>query len=606
MSLWHAGTQSDRNRSVAIGVLIKMSAAVKYPNLKSLRVFYKEHRLKISLFILFTIISGVIALASPFILTEILISLTGGDLDRMVTYAIIMFIVIAAAAAAGMVAEYYYTKTTNDLFFNIRRKIAYRTISMNLSAVYGKGSGFFLERLNEDSREACTVQLNIWRTVINIVINIGFIGFITILDLFLGLIFAAGLGVLMILEYLRITHLLENMKRSKRANEKVKASEVEILKGIKEIKGLNAKDPAIEKHSLVSSHYTKIKYDREIYQKKMQNLIDVVKGGIDLSVLLFAGLYLLPNNMAMLAAVLIIYTYKGNIYGLIASLARIKDTYVNGELAAKRINDIIQAPKNEVDNFGSRPISGEIERIEFRNVFFEYSKEKPVLNGTSFKISGNGITGFVGKSGSGKSTIFSLLAGFYGPSDGAILINDTDMAELSENDVRGNITPVLQDPYIFNDTVANNILFACPGATPYEIENACRSALIHDEIMAMPDGYDTIIGEGGATISGGQKQRLEIARILLKDPKVMMFDEATSALDKNNLEKINDLMIELSKTKMILVIAHRLSIMRRCDRVVVLEDGRIVAIAPHDELMVTCEYYRELFRKNTVAEPRPE
>jgi ABC-type bacteriocin/lantibiotic exporter with double-glycine peptidase domain len=581
-----------------------MPDAVKYPNLKSLKIFYKEHRTKISLFLIFTVLSGLIALASPFILSEILITLNRGDYERMITFALVMFGVVVAIAISGMVAEYFYTKTTNDLFFNNRRRTAYRTVSMNLSSVYGKGSGFFLERLNEDSREASTVHLNIWRSVIRTVINLGFIGFITILDPILGLIFAAGLAVLMFLEYLRVSHLLENMKRSKRANEKVKANEVEILKGIKEIKGLNAKEPAIEKHSLVSSNYTGIKYEREIYQRKMENLINVVKGAIDLSVLLFAGLYLLPNNMEMLAAVLIIYTFKGDIYGLIASLARIKDTYVNGELATKRINDIIQAPKNEVDSFGDRPISGEIETIEFRDVFFEYSKEKPVLNGTSFTIKGNGVTGFVGKSGSGKSTIFSLLAGFYDPTGGTILINGTDMSELAEDDVRGNITPALQDPYIFNDTVVNNLLFACPDATQEDIISACRAALIHDEIMAMPYGYDTIIGESGATISGGQKQRLEIARIILKNSKVMLFDEATSALDKNNLEKINDLMIELSKTKIILVIAHRLSIMRRCDRVVVLEDGKIVAIAPHDELMETCEYYRELFRKNTSTEPK--
>ncbi|MCL1811683.1 MAG: ABC transporter ATP-binding protein/permease [Methanomassiliicoccaceae archaeon] len=578
----------------------------KYPNLKSLGIFYKEHRAKIILFIIFTILSGAIALATPFVLSQVIIALTAGTYDEMVRLAVILFVLVAAIAASGMAAEYFYTKTTNSIFLNIRRKIAYRTMSMNLSSVYEKGSGFFLERLNEDSREASNVNLNVWRAVINLVINLGFIGYITVLNLLLGLLFAAGLAILLFLEYLRVSRLLENMKRSKRANEKVKANEIEILKGIKEIKGLNAKDPIIEKHSKISSNYTGIKYEREIYQKKMQNLIDGVKGGIDLSILLFAGLYLLPNGMVELAAVLVIYTYKGNIYGLIAGVARIKDTYVNGELAAKRINDIINAPAGEVDSFGSIPIPGEIREIEFRSVSFEYVKEKPVLNDVSFKMEGNGIVGFVGVSGSGKSTIFSLLARFYDPTGGGILINGIDIRTLSEDDVRGSITPVLQDPYMFNDTIRNNLLFARPDAKEEDIEDACRAACIHDEIAAMPEGYDTMIGEGGATISGGQKQRLEIARVLLKDPKVILFDEATSALDKNNLEKINNLMIELSKTKMVLVIAHRLSIMRRCDRVVVLKDGEIVVSAPHDELMETCEYYRELFRKNTTAEQKQE
>jgi ABC-type multidrug transport system fused ATPase/permease subunit len=581
-------------------------AAVKYPHLKSLRIFYKEHRAKIFLFVLFTIISGVIVLLFPFVLSKIIINLTGGNYDEMVTLAIILFALVAAAAGTGMVAEYYYTVTTNDLFKNIRRRTAYRTMSMNLSAVYEKGSGFFLERLNEDSREASTVHLNIWKAVVGLVINLGFIAYITVLNLLLGLLFAAGLALLLFLEYLKVSHLLENMKRSKRANEKVKANEVEILKGIKEIKGLNAKGPAIEKHTSVSSFYTNIKYEREIYQKKMQNLIDTVKGGIDLSILLFAGLYLLPHMMVELAAVLVIYTYKGNIYGLIATLARIKDTYVNGELAAKRINDIVQAPVNETDCFGDISLSGKIDSIEFANVSFGYTKDKKILNDVNFKIEGNGITGFVGKSGSGKSTIFSLLARFYNPTGGNILINGTDISKLLEDDVRSNITPVLQDPYIFNDTVMNNLLFARAGATADDVTEACKKARIHDEIMQMENGYDTIIGESGATISGGQKQRLEIARILLKDSSVMLFDEATSALDRTNLEKINDLLVELSKTKMVLVIAHRLNIMRRCDRVVVLNEGNIIAAAPHEELMNTCEFYNELFRRGTTAEPKQE
>jgi len=583
-----------------------MSATPKYPNLKSLGTFYKEHRRKISLFIVFTIVSGAIALLFPIVLSQIIIALTGGNNERMTELAVILFALVAAVAATSMISEYYYTKTNNSLFLNIRRKIAYRTMSLNLSTVYDKGSGFFLERLNEDSREVSAVHLNIRRLIINLVINLGFITYIAYLNLLLGSVFAIGLVFLWYLEHLRVSRLLENMKRSKRANEKVKANEIEILKGIKEIKGLNAKDPAIERHTAVSLFYTNIKQEREMFQRKMQNVIDITKGVIDLSILLFAGLYLLPNMMIELAAVLIIYTYKGNIYGLIAGLARIKDTYVNGELAAKRINDIIRSDAEESDKFGDVSLNDEIRSVEFKNVSFAYSNDRQILNDVNFKIEGTGMIGFVGKSGSGKSTIFSLLAKFYEQSSGQILINGMNISELTEEDVRGNITPVLQDPYIFNDTVMNNLLFARPDASPEDVMKACVAARIHDEITEMTEGYDTIIGEAGATISGGQKQRLEIARIILKDPKVMLFDEATSALDRNNLEHINNLLVELSKTKMILVIAHRLNIMRRCDRVIVLNEGRIVASAPHDELMETCEYYRELFRRGTTTESRPE
>ena len=267
----------------------------KYPNLRSLKEFYSEHRAKVFLFVLFTILSGVTALASPLVLSRVLIALTGGNYDELVRSALILFSLVLMAALLSFIAEYLYARTSNIVFLAIRRKVAYKTMSMSLSAVYDKGSGFFLERLNEDSRESSAVSLNIQRTVINILINIGFVSYITVLNLLLGIVFAIGLVILMILEYLRVSRLLENMKRSKRAIEKVKANEIEILKGIKEIKGLNARDPLIEKHTAVSSQYAGVKYKREIYQKKMQNLIDVVKGGIDLSILLLAGLYLLDG-----------------------------------------------------------------------------------------------------------------------------------------------------------------------------------------------------------------------------------------------------------------------------------------------------------------------
>jgi len=321
-------------------------------------------------------------------------------------------------------------------------------------------------------------------------------------------------------------------------------------------------------------------------------------------VLIFAALYLLPNDMGHLAAVLIVYTYKGNIYAFIAGLARIKDNFVNGELAAKRINDVIVAPTNETDNFGTELTDDEIRTIEFENIVFGYTEDRHVLKGVSFSIERPSLVGFVGKSGSGKSTIFSLLTGFYKANDGRILINGKDIYSLTEDAVRGAITPVLQDPYIFKDTVRNNLLIAKQNATLEEIERACRDARIYDEILAMPEGFDTIIGEAGATISGGQKQRLEIARALLKNSDVILFDEATSALDKNNLDKINELLIELGKTKIVLVIAHRLGVMRQCDKVVVLNEGEIVCCAHHDELVKTCPYYSEMFKKNATAPPK--
>ena len=578
----------------------------KYPHLKSLNTFYKPHRAKIVLFVVFTLLAGVTTLAFPFATSQIIINLTGEKYKVMAVFALILFGLIALDAAFEFIANFVNSKTTNALFLAIRREVAHKTMSMNLSAVYAKGSGFFLERLGEDCREVSGVLLNIARAVINIVVNLGFIGYIAVLNPWLGLIFGTGLVILVFLEYFRVSRMLANMKKSKRAIEKVKANETEILKGIKEIKGIGARGAIIEKHSSVSRAFVDVRYRREMFNTKMQSGIDLVKAVTDLAILLFAGLVLLPKGAVALAAVLVVYNYKGNIYGLIAGLARIKDTYVNGELAAKRINDVINAPADETDNFGGKSLASEIKTIAFRDVAFSYNEERAILKDIDFEIDKPGVYGFVGKSGSGKSTIFSLLTRFYKQTAGSITINGTDIAELDEGTMRNTITPVLQDPYMFNDTIMNNVRFARNTATNDEVIQACTLARIHDEIVAMRDGYDTVIGENGATISGGQKQRLEIARALLKDTKVMLFDEATSALDKTNLNYINDLLVELGKVKIILVIAHRLGVMRRCDKVIVLDEGKIIAVGHHDELCRTCDYYAELFKKSSTTEEKKE
>ena len=581
-----------------------MVAITRYPNLKTLRSFYRQSAWKFAGFILFTVLASGTALAFPFAASRILIHLTGEEYTALVKFALILFGLIAAGALLEMFADYFQARTRRDVSAKIRRMVAFRAMSLNLGTVYARGTGFFLERLSEDSHEASSTFLNISRAIIKLLVNLGFIFYITALNPLLGLVFASGLVILVFLEYLRVSRQLANMKKSKRASERLKANESEILKGIKEIKALGASEAIINKHSAAACEFIRLRYKRETQNFQFGRAITIVRAVTDLSILLFAGLYLLPRMQVELAAVLVVYTYKGNIYEVIASLARIKDLYANGELAAKRLNDILKAPPSETDCFGTETLETIVHTVELKDVSFEYGTERQILAGVNLKIDRPGVYGFVGKSGSGKSTIFSLLANFYTATDGQVLFNGVNISNLTEGCLRENVTLVLQDPYMFNDTIMNNVRFAKQNASDEEVIEACRKANIHDEVVAKPEGYSTVIGENGATISGGQKQRLEIARAILKDTPVMLFDEATSALDKNNLNYINDLMLSLGKEKIVLVIAHRLGVMRRCDHVFVLDEGKIIADGHHDKLVQANEYYKELFNRNKNVEEK--
>lgn len=582
----------------------------RYENLKSLNHFYNPYRVKIALFAVFTLLSSGLALAYPFISTEIIMNLTSGNYyPDMVKFCGLLLGAIALNTALYLTADYLYSKITNSLMFDVRKKVISKMMDLKLSFVYDSGSGYFLERLGEDTREVSINRLDIYKQIIELAVSLSFVFYLTVANWKLGLVFAVGIIILIILEYLRVSNLLKNKKLTKRAVEAVKVTENEIIKGIKEIKGLHAKDALVEKHSKASGKFTGIKYKREIYNLRMQKIIELVKAVIDFSLLVIAGLIILPKSGQSVeaadiavAGVLVVYNFKGNIYSLIAGIARLKDHYVNGELAAKRINDVIKAKPFEIDEFGTESLNGAIEKIEFKDVAFEYTEGKPILKDIDFVIEKNSLVGFVGRSGSGKSTIFSLLTNLYKQKAGEILINGVPLESLNEESLRGHIAPVLQDPYIFNDTLYNNVKFARPNADEEEIMQACKDAQLHDEILLMDNGYETLIGENGSNLSGGQKQRLEIARILLKNTDVVLFDEATSALDKNNLTKINALLLKLKETKIVMVIAHRLNVMRLCDEVFVLDEGEIIAHGGHNKLMETSTYYQELFRKKDQTE----
>ena len=554
------------------------------------------------LFVFFITLSGAATLAFPFASSRIIIDLTAGNYDAMVRFAVVLFGLVAIYVFFEILARWIGSKIIENTSFDIRRQLSDRVMSMRLAEVYDRGSGYFLERLGEDTMEVSGRRLTIYEKLIDILMNLGFISYITVLNPLLGMVFVAGLVVLIFLEYYSVAKRLQNSKVLKKTREAQKSVETELLKGIKEIKGLGSREALLEKHSVANRKTTNARYKMAMFNNKMSGVISLVKGMIDLSILLFAGLFLLPNGQIELAAVLVVYNYKGNIYGLISSFAYIKDNYVNGELSAKRLNEVLQASDTEMDTFGEDGIDNEIESIELRKVAFEYKPGVPVLRDISLEIKKNSLVGFVGKSGCGKSTIFSLLTNFYRAQSGAILVNNNDYYNLSENAVRNTFTPVLQDPYIFNDTILSNVRFARVDATDEQVIEACKKALLHDEIMAFANGYNTMIGESGSNLSGGQKQRLEIARALLKDSPVLLFDEATSALDRNNLLQINALMKELAKEKIVMVIAHRLGVMRTCDIVFVVDEGRIIASGTHEELLESCEYYKELFKRRTEAE----
>ncbi|OGF50919.1 MAG: hypothetical protein A2231_09925 [Candidatus Firestonebacteria bacterium RIFOXYA2_FULL_40_8] len=289
--------------------------------------------------------------------------------------------------------------------------------------------------------------------------------------------------------------------------------------------------------------------------------------------------------------------YLGFFYNPIISLGRLTELYQRGFANAERIFKVIDA----VPEIKDKPCAIETKKcsnkeIELVNVGFEYVKNKPVLYNLSFKAESGKITALVGPSGGGKTTIIHLIPRFYDPTSGVVKMNGVDLRDLKLQHIRRNIALVLQDVFLFNGSIKDNILYGKRDATVEQMKMAAMLANAHDYIMEFKDGYETLIGERGVKLSGGQKQRLSIARAILKDSPILLLEEATSSVDTETEHLIQQALERLTKNRTTIVIAHRLSTIQNADKILVLEKGRVVEEGNHDSLMSKKTLYSKLYK----------
>jgi len=367
----------------------------------------------------------------------------------------------------------------------------------------------------------------------------------------------------------------------------------QILTGIRTVKAFQLEDLRLREFE--ASTATFLQRTRKMLRAKgrsmAQTFVSYQAGFAALLVLL--GWAVLVRGGVGLSGVTVVITVLSTTYQNIKRLTRSYHVLMESAGALSGIEAILRADVDHADQ-GGRPLPRLRGEVELRGLWFAYGEE-PVLCGVDLVVKAGQTVALVGASGAGKSTLMDLLLRFHDPQRGAILIDGQDLREIRLADYRAHTAVVSQQPFLFNTTIRENIAYGRPGATPAEIEAAARAANIHDFLQAQPQGYDTPAGERGSNLSGGQMQRITIARAILRDPGILFLDEATSALDSENEELVQNAIDHLRQGRTSFVVAHRLSTIVGADLIVVLDRGRVVETGTHAELLAKRGAYQRMY-----------
>lgn len=565
---------------------------VKTHNMRKVLPFYAKSKwLLVSLLFCF-IVSGVLGIFGPIYSANALANFAEQNFEKARTFAIIMTVLAFGRIIVNYIVERLYVKINANTKFELTKTIMKSINQTKMSKLDSVKLGALSERLSSDVNSVSDAYLDMMNLVFDILTNLVFFVYIAYLNVYLFLILLSYVVLLYVVCTIRSRIWIRGKKIVKKANEEAKSIYYQQISGIRDVKLLNMKenltDYANEKYEEA------IKLEVSVHNKR--NLIRRIQRILSVTfefVFLMAGILFIKKELIILSGFLVIYNYYARVEGLVNFLSSFKEFSADGEISASRIFEVVEDYEKEV--FGTEVLNDFSGKIKFKNVNYSYNNGVQVLKNVNMEFENGKMTAIVGKSGSGKTTILNLISKLYDVDDDSIFLDDYDINSLTENSIRDNIGEISQSPYIFNSSIRQNLLFSKPDASDEEIIDVLKKAQIYDDIMKMPNGLETEIGENGVKISGGQRQRLAIARLLLKNNKVIVFDEATSALDNGSQSKIVNLLENMKNDRTIIIVAHRLSTIIGSDKIYMIDDGKIISEGTHSELMKNCKEYKELY-----------